>query len=252
MGRLSHKLRIAALFLGLLAWVVPPSGAAAQTGGQGEAMWATAVHGYPPGTIIGVVYDSESREGLSGAQVFLDGTGIGTLTDALGRFTLRGAAPGNVTLGVALVGYGLRRGAFVLEVDGALAVTIALDHTRVSICGLVVCAGPFGCYSFQVVVRDLLTGVAPLSDVTLTIRGRQVSDSMSLRATPGERFLHLGAGDAMVRAGPGRDPGPYVIEVSAPGYVPWMRAEVERGSCGEFTGNPHPVWLVPVRSDGSR
>lgn len=251
MGRVSQELRNAALFLVLLAGGGPPGGAAAQTGGQGEGMWATAVLGHPQGTIIGIVYDSESREGLAGAQVFLEGTGIGTLTDELGRFTLRGAAPGTVTLGVALVGYGARRGRLVLEVDGALAVAVALDQTSVPICGLVVCAGPFGCYSFQVVVRDLLTGVAPLSDVTLTIRGRDVSDSMSLRATPGDGFLHLGAGDALVRAGPMRDPGPYLIEVSAPGYVPWIRAEVERGPCGEFSGNPHPVWLVPVGSDGS-
>jgi len=250
--RVGQGIGLAVLLLGFLLGGGSFSRAAAQDGHQNSPVWTTTIHGYPPGTLVGVVYDSESRRGLAGAQVYVEGTGVGTLTDGLGRFTLHAVPSGTLTLGVALIGYQARSAPLVLEEGHALAVTVSLDETRVPLCGLMVCSGPFGCYSYEVVVRDLITGMAPLPEVTLTIRGRAHSDSMALRATSGQDFLHLGVGDGMVYAGPGRDPGPYAIEVSAPGYAPWVEEEVERAECGQFEGNPHPVWLVPVASAGRR
>lgn len=57
------------------------------------------------GTIVGVVSDSRGQRPLPGVQVFLEGTGIGGLTNQQGRFTMANVPAGEVTLTAQLIGY---------------------------------------------------------------------------------------------------------------------------------------------------
>lgn len=57
------------------------------------------------GAITGQVTASETGDPISGAQVFVRGTDLGTLTGENGRFRLTGVAPGRQTVRVTLIGY---------------------------------------------------------------------------------------------------------------------------------------------------
>jgi hypothetical protein len=244
---LLRSLKIWALFAGALLAGADAPNLSAQEAGASTSLQLKNTDAFPAGTIVGVVYDVESGIGVKDAQVFIDEPQIGALTDSLGRFTLRGAKPGSSTLVIQLIGYTKIQTTIELEAGRALAVTAGITEVGIPVCGNLVCLGPFGCYSIEVVVRDLVTGVAPLTEVTLRVRGSVASDSMSLSANPGQAFLHLGAGGNMVYTGPDNDRGPYEVEVTAPGYERWRKSDVRRDVCKLVLGNPLRVWLIPGR-----
>ncbi len=57
------------------------------------------------GTVRGNVLDATASVGVAGAQVFVAGTVIGTLTDAEGSYSLSGVPPGEQAITVRLIGY---------------------------------------------------------------------------------------------------------------------------------------------------
>ena len=57
------------------------------------------------GTIQGTVVDANSMRPLSGAQVFIPDTGIGTLTNQAGRFILLNVPPGTQLVRTSIIGY---------------------------------------------------------------------------------------------------------------------------------------------------
>lgn len=57
------------------------------------------------GTVTGQVVDAAQLEPVSGAQVFIPGTDLGSLTDEEGRYTISGVPPGQVQVRVRLLGY---------------------------------------------------------------------------------------------------------------------------------------------------
>nr|MDP2496351.1 SusC/RagA family TonB-linked outer membrane protein [Candidatus Palauibacterales bacterium] len=60
------------------------------------------------GQVAGQVTNSNTGEPMDGAQVTVRGTQIGGLTDADGRFSLRGVPAGEQTIRVRLIGFGTR------------------------------------------------------------------------------------------------------------------------------------------------
>ncbi|HYW08279.1 MAG TPA: MG2 domain-containing protein, partial [Longimicrobium sp.] len=58
-----------------------------------------------PGTLVGRVVNAESREPIGGARVAIQGTTLSAVTDAHGRFRIRGVQPGTVTLVVEHDGF---------------------------------------------------------------------------------------------------------------------------------------------------
>ena len=58
------------------------------------------------GTLTGVVVDRATRQPLSGVQVFIEGTGIGGISNANGRYLLANVPSGEVTVTAQLIGYG--------------------------------------------------------------------------------------------------------------------------------------------------
>ena len=61
------------------------------------------------GKITGVVMDQATGAALAGAQVYIDGTGRGSLTQENGRYFIINVPPGNYTLVVELIGYATER-----------------------------------------------------------------------------------------------------------------------------------------------
>ncbi|HEB83604.1 MAG TPA: TonB-dependent receptor [Bacteroidetes bacterium] len=59
----------------------------------------------PGGSLQGIVTDKITRAPLEGAHVWIEGTSLGTATDASGRFLLTGAVPASGTLRITMLGY---------------------------------------------------------------------------------------------------------------------------------------------------
>jgi hypothetical protein len=58
-----------------------------------------------PGTLVGRVLNAESQEPIGGARVAIEGTTLAAVTDAHGRFRIRGVQPGAATLVVERDGF---------------------------------------------------------------------------------------------------------------------------------------------------
>jgi hypothetical protein len=101
--------------------------------------WSTQASAQTTGTILGQVVDAMSGRPLMDAQVYVPGTGLGVLSNAAGRFSLRNVPPGQVTLRVDLIGYASQE-ATVTVAAGQTATTnfnlaqdaIALDELVVT------------------------------------------------------------------------------------------------------------------------
>ena len=61
------------------------------------------------GLVGGTVADRNTLQPLSGAQILVEGTNLGALTNEAGRFLIRGVAGTEVTLQVILMGFGTER-----------------------------------------------------------------------------------------------------------------------------------------------
>jgi TonB-linked SusC/RagA family outer membrane protein len=59
------------------------------------------------GTIRGEVVAQQTQRPLAGAQVSIPGTRLGTLTNAQGQYLIVGVAPGNKTVRVQMIGFGV-------------------------------------------------------------------------------------------------------------------------------------------------
>ncbi len=79
------------------------------------------VMGYSQSTVSGVVTDASSNETLIGANVLVQGTSIGTITDIDGSYSLNVPAGSNV-LEVSYAGYANQ----VINIDGRTTVDVAL------------------------------------------------------------------------------------------------------------------------------
>lgn len=65
----------------------------------GTAGWAN------DGNLIGRVYDQDSNEEISGANISIEGHGRGTFSDGSGNFTLEDLDPGTYTLKISSIGF---------------------------------------------------------------------------------------------------------------------------------------------------
>lgn len=73
------------------------------------------------GKLTGVVTDAQTGEPLAGVQVFVEGTGLGALTQENGRYFIINVPPGQYTVGAQLIGYSTLRKQNVL---------VAMEVTR--------------------------------------------------------------------------------------------------------------------------
>lgn len=197
-----------------------------------EARESSAV---PPGEIHGVVVDAERGDPLEGAQVYLEGTMIGALTDSSGRFLLHNVPDGSHVLIAERLSYMTARiSVRIPPHTNGIAARIAMRYYRIMADDYDVCMwGP--AWSVQAVVRDVVTGRAPPSPVALRVKHGSVIDW---------DLDHVQDTDAL-RLGAGRGSGSFNVEVVADGYAPWNREDVwVEGECAP--GVTLNVWLIPV------
>jgi bifunctional DNA-binding transcriptional regulator/antitoxin component of YhaV-PrlF toxin-antitoxin module len=142
----------------------------------------------PPGMIRGIVVDSLTMRGFSGATVWVDTAGSRTRADANGSFTLRGVRPGMHVVSFThpmLDSIGVRPRAIRVRVGSDSTSNVALGgpafHTLVGdVCGdsAAIVAGA---------VRDAVTnGPLDSADVTLSWIGIVFEPGRPLRIDPGE------------------------------------------------------------------
>lgn len=197
-----------------------------------------AVRSYPvpEGEIRGIVLDAITDVPLAGVRLTLDADKTAR-TDAQGRFVIRGVQHGSYTLSAHKTGYELGRVSvqMVPVVGWAARFSLRIDpNQEARICEMV--CGTY-CNSVAVVVRDVLTGRAPISPVAL-----RVTDADST-------YWDLGSaesGDSALKLYAGRGPGPFHVEVVAGGYSPWRLAVpiVETDRCGIPVQKPRQAWLL--------
>jgi len=92
------------------------------------------------GTVTGRVTDRSSLAPLAGAQVFLPGTQLGTLTDDKGDYRITGVPPGSHELRVRLIGYKSEVRNVTVEEGGTLTADFQLSVSAVSLEEVVVTA----------------------------------------------------------------------------------------------------------------
>ena len=91
-------------------------------------------------TVTGVVTDAESMGPLAGAQVQIEGTNYGQLTNAEGRFIIPNIPPGTHTLRAVFIGYGPVAHEFTVTAGGTEEVNFELSTSALALDGIVVTA----------------------------------------------------------------------------------------------------------------
>lgn len=185
----------------------------------------------PAGEVVGVVHILGTDRPLPGVQVSADGSDLAALSDSGGRFRLSGVPVGRSSLTASLVGY--VQLTVPLEVPEIHSTMVVLRMEEISLghCPIFVSDGGEG--SIWVKVGDAATR-APLT-VPITLRVSDGMDEWTVvnGSTGNERTEITVAGD-------GR--GPFVLEVSARGYLPWLKRvpRIQPDDCPPWRGD---VWL---------
>jgi TonB-dependent starch-binding outer membrane protein SusC len=130
-----------------------------------------------PGRIVGTVKDAGTQQPLRGAQVFIPGTGMGTITNTAGAFLILNVPPGAVELRVELVGYATTNQTVTVTAGPPATVGFLLQATALSLDELVVTAT--GVRRKVEIGNSLATISAaaeveerPISDISELIQGR--------------------------------------------------------------------------------
>jgi TonB-dependent SusC/RagA subfamily outer membrane receptor len=197
--RVFRVLATCTLLLGTTAWSpaqaqqAQPTGNNAATGttGAAQASLDAAMRVAPAsptdalqGTITGVVLDAASQRPLSSAQVFIQGSGLGGLTNAVGRFLILNVPVGVHTLRAELIGYtGLSQQVTVTE-GGSATIDFRLAEQALGLDEIVVTgtAGQarrreIGNQITQVRVADV---PEPASDIGNLLQGRMAGSRVNM------------------------------------------------------------------------
>ena len=183
---------------------------------------APGLSGQGAGSIAGQVTEEGSLRPLSSAQVFIEGTGIGTFTNASGDFVLLNVPAGEQTLTVRLVGYRQASETVTVAAGATMTVDFALNVTAVQMDEIVVTG----------------TGVATekrkLGHTIATL------DAAELENAPISDFSQLIAG---------REPG--VVALPSSGYTGEGARIRIRGSASLSQLNEPIVYVDGIRVDRS-
>ena len=186
------------------------------------ACLAPGLSGQDAGSIAGRVTEEGSLRPLSSAQVFIEGTGIGTFSNASGDFVLLNVPAGEQTVTVRLVGYREASEAVTVTAGSTATLDFALNVTAVQMDEIVVTG----------------TGVATekrrLGHTIATL------DAAELENAPISDFSQLIAG---------REPG--VVALPSSGYTGEGARIRIRGSASLSQLNEPIVYVDGIRVDRS-
>jgi hypothetical protein len=185
------------------------------------------------GTVQGIVVDARDGQLIRGAQVFLVGTSSGAVTDTLGRFSFTTAITHRAELKATYVGFGETHVELDFGAEAGYVGRIALAPAPIDLC-----ADPVDPTApVTIIVRDVRTGRAPESSVTLVARdGHHV---LTDRAAP------QNAAAAILRLHQWRS-GTYDLTVSGDGYTPWVRNDIQVPARGCTRWQTLSAWLLPA------
>jgi TonB-linked SusC/RagA family outer membrane protein len=184
----------------LLAFIVAlalPAGATAQTAG----------------TVQGRVTDAATSAPIAGAQVTVDGTGLGSLSDDQGRFQIVNVPAGGQTIRADILGYAAAEQTVSVTAGGSVTVDFQLSQSAVEVEGVIVTA-----LGIERSEREITTSV-------------QALDSEDLMTAPEPN---------LVSALSGKVSGVHIISSNTPGGSARM---VIRG-VSSLTGNNQPLFVV--------
>ncbi|MDH5759946.1 MAG: SusC/RagA family TonB-linked outer membrane protein [Gemmatimonadota bacterium] len=130
------------------------------------------------GQLVGSVRDAASQRPLEAVQVYIEGTGIGALTNAAGRFLLLNVPAGEVTLRAEIVGYRSGTQTVTVAVGQSTVVDFALQQTAISLDEIVVTGAGIATEKRKlgntIATLDASTlENAPISDFSQMIAGRE-------------------------------------------------------------------------------
>lgn len=90
------------------------------------------------GTVVGTVTDAGSQRPLEAVQVFIEGSGLGTLTNSAGRFLMVGVGVGEITVSAELVGYRAGTATVTVSAGQSAVADISLTQTAIALEEIVV------------------------------------------------------------------------------------------------------------------
>ncbi len=128
-------------------------------------------------SVTGRVTDAGSMGPLAGAQVQIEGTNYGQLTNAEGRFVILNIPPGTHTLRAVFIGYGPVAHEFTVEAGGTAEVDFELSTSALALDGIVVTAtGQQRKRELGNAVGDIdaaaIRDVAPINNLSDLLQGR--------------------------------------------------------------------------------
>jgi len=174
------------------------------------------------GTLVGTVRDGSSQRPLEAVQVYIEGTGIGALTNASGRFLLLNVPAGEHTVLAELVGY--RSGTQTVTVGAGESVVadFGLEQTAITLDQIVVTGA------------GVATEKRKLGNTIATL------DASQLENAPVSDFSQMIAG---------REPG--VLSLPSSGYTGEGARIRIRGSASLSQLNEPIIYIDGIRVDGS-
>ena len=190
----------------------------------GATVFALGAAAFPAsaqtGQIVGQVRDAASQRPLEAVQVFIQGTSVGALTNAAGRFLLLNVPAGEQEVTAEIVGYRLVRRTIVVEAGEAVTLDFNLEQTAIQLDQIVVTGA------------GVATEKRKLGNTIATI------DASSLQDAPVTDFSQLIAG---------REPG--VVALPASG-VTGEGAQIRiRGSASLSQLNEPIIFVDGIRMD---
>jgi TonB-dependent starch-binding outer membrane protein SusC len=129
-------------------------------------------------TLTGQVVESGTLSPLAGVQVTVAGTGVGGLTNNQGRYLLTGVTPGEVTIRVQSIGYGVQERLVTVSAGQTLAVDFQLRTEALGLDELVV-TGTAGGQQRRAIgnvvgnIDGRISEIAPIDNISDMLRGRQ-------------------------------------------------------------------------------
>ena len=128
-------------------------------------------------SVTGRVTDAGSMGPLAGAQVQIEGTNYGQLTNAEGRFVILNIPPGTHTLRAVFIGYGPVAHEFTVTAGGTAEVDFELSTSALALDGIVVTAtGQQRKRELGNAVGDIdaaaIRDVAPINNLSDLLQGR--------------------------------------------------------------------------------
>jgi TonB-dependent receptor len=147
--------------------------------------------------ISGTVRDVQTGEALPGGNVMLTGSGMGAITDNLGRYTVRNVPPGTYTLRVTYVGY--TTGSAIVTVQGPSDVHKDFALRAVAIEGETVVVTAQAAGQNEAINRQLSS--MPVMNAVSASRIRELPDANAAESVgrlPGVSLIRTGGEGARV------------------------------------------------------